>query len=63
MKFFKDVLFVVGCFLAVLVAVMAWHWEDTANTKFWWSFWPVAGVIAIIGCFAGWLYLNSKTKK
>lgn len=34
-------------FLLVFVAVMAWHFGDTAHKPFWWTFWDIAGGLSI----------------
>jgi membrane associated rhomboid family serine protease len=57
MKKYKDVLLVVGVVLVAFIAMGGDGLADLANKKFWWSFWSVANVVAIIACFGGWFYL------
>lgn len=62
-KLKKDILIVASALFAVIVAVMGWHWTDTANKSFWWTFWVVAAVVCLAACLAGWAYLNVKSKR
>lgn len=63
MKRTKDILLLVSAFLLVIIAVMGWHWTDTANTSFWWNFWIVAAIVSFIACLVGWIIINNKMKK
>ena len=63
MKYTKDILKVASAVLLATVAVMGWHWTDTANRTFWWNFWLVAAIVALVGCIAGWVYLSNRDKK
>lgn len=48
----------------VIVAVMGWVWTDYAETKFWWTFWEVAAIAAVVILVVGWAILwNSSGKK
>lgn len=49
-------------FLAI-VAVMGWHWTDTAKTRFWWTFWEIAAVVSGLALLAGWILLKAKDKE
>ena len=62
-KYPKDTLVAVGIIVFIVTAVLAWDWYDNADTKFWQNTWLVAGVVALVGCVGGWLYLNSKTPR
>jgi len=46
----------------MVVAVKGWHWTDTANKPFWWTFWVVAAIVAFIG-FIGLIIWFSKSRK
>ncbi len=61
----KDLILLVVVVGAVLVAVMGWHWTDTAKTPFWWNFWVVAAIVCLVGLFVGWVILwqNDRKKK
>ncbi len=48
-KYWKALLFSLTALGLLLVAVLGWHWEETAETPFWWTFWPIAAVVAAIG--------------
>jgi hypothetical protein len=37
----------------VVVGVLGYHWEETAENPFWYSFWPIAAVT----CDAAWVIL------
>lgn len=51
-----------GVLAICIVAVMGWHWTDTATKPFWWNFWVVAAVVCLIIIIGGWVYLNAKDK-
>jgi hypothetical protein len=46
----------------VLVAVMGWHWTDTANTPFWADFWNVAAVVCLVVWVVAWAYFWNREK-
>lgn len=58
----KDAVLVLGVILVGLLAVSADGFSDLANKKFWWNFWSVIHVAAIVACVAGWIYLKNKDK-
>lgn len=58
----KAVAFVSTLAILLVVAVMGIHWTDTAKTKFWWDFWPIASVVSIIS-FIGLIIWFSTTRK
>lgn len=62
-KWKKDLLITFAILLALITAVLAWDWTDNAEKPFWSTFWVVAGVVAIVACVGGWIYLNSRSKK
>lgn len=63
MKYAKDTLLTIAVLLAAFTAVMWVHFEETAETKFWWNFWPIAGIVCTVGCVGGWFYLWNKDRK
>lgn len=62
-KYKKDLLITIAIVLAIVTAVLGWDWSDNADTPFWWNFWIVASIVAILACVGGWLYLKSKTPR
>jgi hypothetical protein len=58
----KACLFVLALLICATVAVLGWHWTDTAKTPFWWTFWIVAALLAIPG-FIGLIIWFSKTSE
>lgn len=60
-KYWKACLFVVGMIVTLTVSVMGWHWTETANKPFWWTFWVVAALLCIPG-FIGLGVWFSKTR-
>ena len=45
-RYWKGCLLVLAMFVCATVAVLGWHWTDTANKPFWWTFWVVAALLA-----------------
>ncbi len=62
-KYLKDWLLVAAVVLVGLLAVSADGFSDLANKRFWWNFWSVVHVVAIVACVGGWLYLWNKDRK
>lgn len=62
-KYRKDVLLALAVIAAVAVAVLGWHWTDTANRTFWSTFWAAAAVVCLVGLLGGWVYLWNKDRK
>lgn len=61
MKHWKAILFIVLLIALVVVAVLGWHWEETADKKFWYTMWPYFATAAAIG-FVGLIYWFGKTR-
>lgn len=61
-KYRKDVFISLAILTTLIIAVMGWHWEETAQTAFWWSFWPIAAVTCDLLWFAAWAYFWNKDK-
>jgi hypothetical protein len=59
----KALLILAALFITATIAVMGWHWTETARTKFWWTFWIVAAVIAIPGFIGLIIWFNKSRKK
>lgn len=47
-KYWKATLFSLGLVALLISGVLAFHWEETAKTPFWWTFWPIYGVVALL---------------
>lgn len=61
-KYRKDVFKALALVTLVVVAVMGWHWTDTADTPFWSGFWNVAALVALLVWVCGWVYFWNKDK-
>lgn len=61
-KYWKACLFTLALLVAAVVAVMGWHWTETARTPFWWTFWIVAAILAIPS-FVGLIIWFSRSMK
>lgn len=61
-RYWRACLFGAAAIVLATVAVMGWHWTDTANKPFWWTFWVVAALLAIPG-FIGLLAWFNKSRK
>jgi hypothetical protein len=62
----KDIFILASVILVLVIAVCGDGFADIAKRKFWFNFWAVAQVIAIVGSVGGWIYLwttQDKTKK
>lgn len=61
----KSVLFAIMLVALAVVAIMGWHWEDVAKSKFWWTFWPIAALASIIGFgfIVAWFGRNRSGKR
>lgn len=61
-KYPKDSCIVLAVIILAITAVSADGWSDYAKRPFWWKFWSVAGIVAFLSLFIGWLYLVKKDK-
>lgn len=61
-KYKKDLFLVIAVVLVGLLAVSGDGFSDLANKKFWWNFWSILHILAIITFVGGWIYLKSKDK-
>lgn len=59
----KSFLFVIALVITAVVAVMGWHWTDTAKTPFWWTFWKVVAILSVPAFFGLILWFNRSRKK
>ncbi len=62
-KYPKDWCIVAAVALTAFLAVSADGFSDLANKAFWWNFWSIIHVAAIIACVGGWIYLKGKDKQ
>lgn len=62
-KTLKAALFIAALLICLVIAVMGWHWADTATTPFWWNFWPGAAVTAVLLFFIVTRWFNKSRKK
>lgn len=62
-KYPKDTLLVAAVVLIGFLAVSADGFSDLANKAFWWNFWSIVHVAAILFCVIGWLILYTKDKR
>lgn len=62
-KYRKDVFLALAILTGLVVAVMGWHWTDTAVKPFWQVFWVVAAVTCIIVWVGLWAYFWTKDKR
>jgi hypothetical protein len=61
-RIWRGCLFVAAAIVLLTVAVMGWHWTDTANKPFWWTFWVIAAVLAIPGLIGLLLWFDKSRK-
>lgn len=54
MKYAKDIALTAVAVLTGVTAVMGVHWEETAKSSFWWSFWPYATAASWLVWFVVW---------
>lgn len=56
-------LLLLALLVTLVIAVMGWHWTETARTPFWWTFWVIAAVLAIPGFLGLIIWINKARKK
>lgn len=61
-RYRKDVFLALAIVTILLVAVMGWHWTDTANTPFWSNFWVVAAIACAVVWIGAWAYFWNRDK-
>lgn len=61
-KYKKDIAIVAGVVLIGLLAVSGEGLSDLANKPFWWKFWSVTGIAALLTWIGGWVYFSSKNR-
>lgn len=59
----KDYFIVFTVLVLGVIAVMGFHWMDSAKTKAGWTFWQVATGISLFVLIAGWIILWAKQPK
>ncbi len=57
----KAYIFLAVAVIFLVISVMAWHWEETAEKATWYNFWPYAGIVSIFG-FVGMIYWFGKSR-
>lgn len=62
-KYRKQVFLGLAVLTALVVAVMGWHWTDTAETKFWQNAWVILAVICLVLWVGAWAYFWNKDKR
>lgn len=62
-KVWRPALFIAAALITLVVAVMGWHWTETARTPFWWTFWVVAALLCIPGFISLMAWFNKARKK
>ena len=62
-KYKKDLLLTAAAILTLTIAVLGWHWTETADTPFWWNFWVIAAVACDLLFIVTWAILWSNDKK
>lgn len=55
-KYPKSWLLLVTVLFIGIIAVMGGHFSDAATKPFWWNFWIVVQVLAIVLILAGWCF-------
>lgn len=58
----KDLAILAGVIVGLVIAVMGWHWTETAKKPFWWNFWIVAAIVCDLAWVGFWLYFWNKDK-
>lgn len=62
-KYPKDWCLVAAVVLTGILAVSADGFSDLANKAFWWNFWSIIHVAAIVAFVGGWFYLKAKDSR
>lgn len=62
-RYWRACLLAAAIIVCLVVAVMGWHWTETARTPFWWTFWVVAAALSIPGFVGLILWFNKARKK
>lgn len=62
-KYWKAFLLGIGLLGCLLVGVMGWHWEETAENPFWYNAWPFLALIGIAGFIGGIQWFAKSRKK
>jgi divalent metal cation (Fe/Co/Zn/Cd) transporter len=58
----KDLFLLLAIITGLVIAVMGWHWTDTAETRFWQDTWVILAVACEIVWIVGWFILNARDK-
>jgi uncharacterized membrane protein len=58
----KDLFLLLAIITGLVIAVMGWHWTDTAETRFWQDTWVILAVICLVGWVSAWAYFWNKDK-
>lgn len=59
----KAIAFVAGLVGLLIVAVLGWHWEETAEKPFWYTIWPYLSIAAIVLFIGGIKWFDNQRKK
>lgn len=59
----QSVLFASALIICVVFAVMGFVFADYAETKFWWTAWPLIGVLSILAFISLIIWATSSKKK
>lgn len=62
-KYWKATLFVTLLIALLVIAVLGWHWTETATKPFWWTFWIVAALVALVAFIGLIKWFGSSKKK
>ena len=62
-KYPKSIAFTIGLVVTLFFGVTSWGWSDNADSKFWWTLWPIIGGVCL-ALFVGAILwaTNSKHK-
>lgn len=58
----RDIFLLLAAATTLLIGVMGWHWEDTADNPFWYSFWPWASISCDVLWVVVWAILWNRDK-
>jgi hypothetical protein len=58
----KHLFLLLAIVTGLVIAVMGWHWTDTAETKFWQDTWVILAVACLVAWVGLWAYFWSKDK-
>lgn len=58
----KDLMLALAAVTTVLVGVMGFHWTETAEKPFWYTFWMVAAILADLLWVVLWVIFWTRDK-